>query len=234
MTTGGFNRPSKNYKRNHISRRFRDSRGLKQTTCLWILSKNLPSKRNRKCYSVRQSDETPETWEEFRKEFIEAFQSQTFKARAETRLRERKQRPGESALGYYYDVLDLCRQIEEAAKIDCLLAGLQPSLLKKMLPLIPEQITNVKMFFKHLQNQSQTKELVELSKDKEHDYVPVSLARPGENGNGHLSRIDPSWSRSPLVETVHFNTSYFCAFLVNVPLMLNTLLKTYIVLCEVI
>ena len=55
------------------------------------------------------------------------------------RLRSRKQGPVEPLLHYYYEVLEMCRNVNvempEAQIIDHLLAGLRPSLVKKLVPL---------------------------------------------------------------------------------------------------
>ena len=55
------------------------------------------------------------------------------------RLRNRKQGPTEPVLHYYYDMLDMCRSVNvdmpEKEIIDHLLAGLHPTLVKKIVPL---------------------------------------------------------------------------------------------------
>ena len=59
----------------------------------------------------------PMIWSDFTKEFLEAFQHNHIPSMLLARLQARKQQPSESAIDYYYDVLDLCRQIDEMSEV---------------------------------------------------------------------------------------------------------------------
>ena len=94
----------------------------------------------------------PATWEEFKVHFSSAFKQTNIKFRLETRLRSRQQELNEAVETYFYDVLNLCRQVEEEmgyemsemTKVEHLLSGLTPTLLEKLWPLVPEPICNTK------------------------------------------------------------------------------------------
>jgi len=74
-----------------------------------------------------------------RAHFLATFQPADYPRRLMDRLRNRKQGPVEPLLHYYYDVLDMCRSVKvdmpENEIIDHLLAGLRPTLVKKIVPL---------------------------------------------------------------------------------------------------
>ena len=65
-----------------------------------------------------------------------------------TKLQSRRQAPTESVKSYFYDMLDLCRQLEleqnsrmtESQKLEYLLQGRTPILLERLWPLIPEPV----------------------------------------------------------------------------------------------
>ena len=87
-------------------------------------------------------------WDDFRGKFLNAFKLKNFKFRLETRLRSRRQGLNEPVETYFYDVLNLCRQIEEETgdtiteinKVEYLLNGITSTLLEKLWPLVPDPI----------------------------------------------------------------------------------------------
>ena len=88
----------------------------------------------------------PRTWEDFKRQFFDAFKQKNFKFRSMTKLRSRRQAPTESVESYFYEMLDLCRPLEveqnstmtESQKLEYLLLGLTPILLERLWPLIPQ------------------------------------------------------------------------------------------------
>ena len=69
---------------------------------------------------------------------------------------------------YFYDVLNLCRQIEEETgdtiaeinKVEYLLDGMTPTLLEKLWPLVPEPINETKTLLAAATKFAQAKEMV--------------------------------------------------------------------------
>ena len=73
-----------------------------------------------------------EDYEQFKKQFLEAFKSPVYKLQLSAKLMNRKQGLEESVQSYYYDVLSLCNRfnpnMEEDEKVVYVLRGLKPSL----------------------------------------------------------------------------------------------------------
>ena len=105
-------------------------------------------------------------WNDFKKRFLEVFEQDYFRQRAEIRLKHRTQAPRESPITYYFDVLKLCSLVDEATntkmtendKVMHLLHGLQPALMEKLYPLVPDTIKTSKEFFTALRRYSEARE----------------------------------------------------------------------------
>ena len=90
----------------------------------------------------------PETWGDvdvgatnvpgLRSLFREAFLNDDHLAQKEEQLLSRRQGPGEPVEFYYYQVLDLCRQVDQTMsverKLKLLMRGLRPELMERMFP----------------------------------------------------------------------------------------------------
>ncbi len=78
--------------------------------------------------------------------FEVSFQQENYTLYQEQKLRDKKQERGESATSYYYDVLNLCRKVDqnmaEQTKLNYLYKGLDRGLLRKIYPLQPPTCTD--------------------------------------------------------------------------------------------
>ena len=109
----------------------------------------------------------PRNCEDFKELFVETFKQKHFKWRVEVRLRSRSQGPNEPVVTYFYDVLNLCRQVEleqevempELTKVEHLLRGLTPVLSEKLWPLVPDPISNTTQFLSAVTRYSQAREI---------------------------------------------------------------------------
>ena len=83
---------------------------------------------------------------------------------------------------YFYDVLNLCRQVEEETgyemseitKVEHLLSGLTPTLLEKLWPLVPEPICNTKTYTKRRKSRLI---ILDISKKKKLTKTPKTRFR---------------------------------------------------------
>jgi hypothetical protein len=84
----------------------------------------------------RSGDQNSE-YDEFKKQFINAFTSSTYKWKISTKLMNRRQGNDESVQSYYYDVLSLCARynpnMQEDEKIVYLSRGLKPSIQQQVI-----------------------------------------------------------------------------------------------------
>ena len=98
---------------------------------------------------------------------METFKQKHFTLRVEVRLRSRRQGPNQPVVTYFYDVLNLCRQVEleqevempELTKVEHLLRGLTPVLSEKLWPLVPDPISNTTQFLSAVTRYSQAREI---------------------------------------------------------------------------
>ncbi|CAF4673345.1 unnamed protein product, partial [Rotaria sp. Silwood2] len=79
-----------------------------------------------------RSENHDSDYDEFKKQFVNAFTSSIHKLKISTKLMNRRQGNDESVQSYYYDILALCTRLnpdmQEDEKILYLLRGLKPSL----------------------------------------------------------------------------------------------------------
>ena len=141
----------------------------------------------------------PQTWEELQTGFLDAFKHAHFQMRVEARLRSRQQGLNEPVTDYFYDIMDLCQQLEEdldedmaeEKKVQHLLRGLTPKLLGKLWPLVPDPIKNSTQFLALATKYSEAEYLT-----KNRDWAAVrerpvsinSLPSQLQNRKGSVSR----------------------------------------------
>ena len=107
-----------------------------------------------------------------------------------TKLRSRRQAPTESVESYFYDMLDLCRQLEleqnsrmtESQKLEYLLQGLTPILLERLWPLIPEPVNTTDLFLSTAVKYEQAREAAD-----NRDWKPTKHVKL----NALLSKEEP-------------------------------------------
>ena len=112
-----------------------------------------------------------------------------------TKLRSRRQAPTESVESYFYDMLDLCRQLEleqkskmtESQKLEYLLQGLTPILLKRLWSLIPEPINTTDLFLSTAVKDEQAREAADNRDWKPTKHVKINALLPKEEP-GLISR----------------------------------------------
>jgi hypothetical protein len=90
-----------------------------------------------------RSEEQNSDYDEFKKEFINAFTSSTYKFKISTKLMNRRQSSDEPVQSYYYDVLALCTrfnpEMREDENILYLLRGLKPSIQQHVIMSDPKK-----------------------------------------------------------------------------------------------
>ena len=112
-----------------------------------------------------------------------------------TKLRSRRQAPTESVESYFYDMLDLCRQLEleqkskmtKSQKLEYLLQGLTPILLKRLWSLIPEPINTTDLFLSTAVKDEQAREAADNRDWKPTKHVKINALLPKEEP-GLISR----------------------------------------------
>ena len=111
------------------------------------------------------------------------------------KLHSRRQAPTESVESYFYDMLDLCRQLEleqkskmtESQKLEYLLQGLTPILLKRLWSLIPEPINTTDLFLSTAVKDEQAREAADNRDWKPTKHVKINALLPKEEP-GLISR----------------------------------------------
>ena len=90
-------------------------------------------------YRILKPDDKKE-WKDFKANFLEVFEQDRYQQRVEIQLQHRVQEAHESPIKFYFDVLRLCKMVEEktgktmdeTTKVEHLLRGLQPYLVEKL------------------------------------------------------------------------------------------------------
>jgi hypothetical protein len=121
---------------------------LDGTARKWHLCSTLPTKWRDVAFQAGAAPKGANILAEtgVRTPFLKEFQQQNYKLFQETRLRNRLQGIEEPTTNYDYNIIDLCRVMDqtmaEATKLDYLFGGLRPSLVQKLYPLQPKQVKN--------------------------------------------------------------------------------------------
>jgi hypothetical protein len=143
-------------------------------------------------------------WNDFKKRFLEVFEQDYFRQRAEIRLKHRTQAPRESPITYYFDVLKLCSLVDEATnskmtetdKVMHLLHGLQPALMEKLYPLVPDTIKTSKEFFTALRRYSEAREAARY-RDLAYDLTEAAPMNLMTTKLVHTPQVERTRQRSP-------------------------------------
>ncbi|CAF3313512.1 unnamed protein product [Rotaria socialis] len=94
-----------------------------------------------------RSEEFIRYYDEFKKQFINAFTSSVYKLKISTKLMNRRQSHNESVQSYYCDILSLCARLnpdmQDDEKILYLLRGLKPSIQQQVIMVDPKKCKDV-------------------------------------------------------------------------------------------
>lgn len=103
-------------------------------------------------YVTALREETPETWEDWRKALQNTFAGDHVQEWAYIRLQERRQQPGETPQQYVTGILQLCTRVNakmpDAEKLRYLVRGLRPEMMERVALSNPR---TTQEFLQHLQ-----------------------------------------------------------------------------------
>lgn len=109
----------------------------------------------------------PQTYDALRIALLAAFRDPNYEYDLESKLRNRFQQTDEPVMTYCYNVVYLCSKLDpnmpEQTKVRHLLRGLNPSLMKKIYPLVEYGVTTTQMLFQLVQRFSQASHLAKNS-----------------------------------------------------------------------
>ena len=134
------------------------------------------------CYRILDPT-TKATCTAFTARFFEVFEQERYRQRVEIQLQNRIQESNESPLKYYFDVLRLCNMVEqktgtkldETTKVDHLLRGLQPYLVEKLWPLVPDTIKDTSSFLSEMKRHHEAAEASRYSVARELNNPALNL-----------------------------------------------------------
>ncbi|CAF4585627.1 unnamed protein product, partial [Rotaria sp. Silwood2] len=147
-----------------------------------------------------RSEELNSDYDEFKKQFINAFTSSVYKLKISTKLMNRRQGNDESIQLYYYDVLALCAHFNsdmmEGEKILYLLRGLKPSIQQHVIMSDPKKCRDL---FEHAKRTeaaatvlSPTPEQKSTITNELIDETTAALRRTSIN-QSTLPTVHPNW-----------------------------------------
>ena len=156
-------------------------------------------------YRILKPDDKKE-WKDFKANFLEVFEQDRYQQRVEIQLQHRVQEAHESPIKFYFDVLRLCKMVEEktgktmdeTTKVENLLRGLQPYLVKKLWPLVPDTIKDTSSFLVEMKRHHEAAEVSRYSMARELNNPALSLMAAMANQMKSSARLPTS--AAPLLQ----------------------------------
>ena len=150
-----------------------------------------------------RSEEFTSDYDEFKKQFINAFTSSVYKLKISTKLMNRRQGHNESVQSYYCDILSLCTRLnsdmQDDEKILYLLRGLKPSIQQQVIMVDPKKCKDV---FEHAKRAEAAASITTLSSSIESttineaiDETTAALRHSSINSNNRQSNYS-KWNSS--------------------------------------
>ena len=149
-----------------------------------------------------RSEDLSDDYDEFKKQFINAFTSSVYKLKISTKLMNRRQTSNESVQSYYFDILALCTRLnpdmKEDEKILYLLRGLKPSIQQQVIMGDPKLCKDLFEYAKRAEAATaiiQSSPIESTASNDLIDETTAALRRASLKSN--YQQPDPSYWRSP-------------------------------------